>query len=160
LDCTGSTYYRHQGRLGGHDDRSETGGWVITDASSHYCAGRGRQSAAIAEPPCPSAQEPVPARRAGPRSLATSIPAWPIYSRLRLSRFRSLRATPILCSWRQLTILGRTFARVKSTGKKFDSSEFAPQTGSLTTGVFSTIAPPWVTSAKHGIRVIDLAEML
>jgi hypothetical protein len=41
-----------------------------------------------------------------------------------------------------LTILGRTLARVKSTGKKFDSREFAPQTGSLTTGVFSTIAPP------------------
>ena len=37
LDCTGSTYYRHQGRLGGHDDRSETGGWVITGASSHQC---------------------------------------------------------------------------------------------------------------------------
>jgi cytochrome c len=26
--------------------------------------------------------------------------------------------------------------------------------------VFSTIAPPWFTSAKHGFRVIDLAEML
>ena len=59
-----------------------------------------------------------------------------------------------------MTILGRTLARVKSTGKKFDSREFAPETGSLTTGVFSTIAPPWVTSAKHGIRVIDLAETL
>ena len=81
MDCTGSTYYRHQGRLGGYDDRSETGGWVITGASSHHCSGRGRQSTAIAEPPCPSAQEPVQARRAGPRSLATSVPAWPIRSR-------------------------------------------------------------------------------
>jgi cytochrome c len=26
--------------------------------------------------------------------------------------------------------------------------------------VFSTIAPPWFTSATHGFRVIDLAEML
>jgi hypothetical protein len=26
--------------------------------------------------------------------------------------------------------------------------------------VFSTIAPPWFTSAKHGFRMIDLAEML
>ena len=59
MDCPGSTYYRHQGRLGGHDDRSETGGWVITGASSHHWSGRGRQSTALAEPPCPSAQEPV-----------------------------------------------------------------------------------------------------
>src|SRR6202035_3137383 len=53
LDCTGSTYYRHQGRLGGHDDRSETGGWVITGASSHHWSGRGRQSTALAEPRAP-----------------------------------------------------------------------------------------------------------
>ena len=48
---------------------------------NHISSGRGRQSTAIAEPPCPSAQEPVQARRAGPRSLATSVPAWPICSR-------------------------------------------------------------------------------
>src|ERR1700730_17703403 len=53
------TYHRHQGRLGGRDDRSEMGGWVFTVASSHHWSGRGRQSTAIAEPPCPSAQEPV-----------------------------------------------------------------------------------------------------
>ena len=47
LDCTGSTYYRHQGRLGGHDDRSETGGWVITSASSQLWSGRRRQSTAL-----------------------------------------------------------------------------------------------------------------
>ncbi len=29
LDCTGSAYCRHQGRLGGHDDRNETGGASI-----------------------------------------------------------------------------------------------------------------------------------
>jgi hypothetical protein len=38
------------------------------------------------------------------------------------------------------------------------SREFAPQTGLLTTGVFSNIAPLWFTSAKHGFRAIDLAE--
>ena len=53
LDCTGSSYYRHQGRLGGHDDRSETEGWVITGASSHHWSGRGRQSTALAEPCAP-----------------------------------------------------------------------------------------------------------
>ena len=40
LDCAGSTYYRHQGRLGDHDDRSETGGWIISGASSHHWSGR------------------------------------------------------------------------------------------------------------------------
>ncbi|MGB8899799.1 MAG: hypothetical protein WCC90_11470, partial [Methylocella sp.] len=31
----------------------ETGGWVITGASSHHWSGRGRQSTAIAEPAPP-----------------------------------------------------------------------------------------------------------
>jgi hypothetical protein len=66
MDCTGSSYHRHQGRLGGHDDRSETEGWVITGASSHHWSGRGRQSTAIAEP-----RAATPAR--SPTRLASKL---------------------------------------------------------------------------------------
>jgi len=48
LDCTGSAYCRHQGRLGGHDDRNETGGWVIPSASGQHWSARGKQPTALA----------------------------------------------------------------------------------------------------------------
>jgi hypothetical protein len=59
-----AAYYRHQGRLGGHDDRSETGGWVITGASSHHWSGRGRQSTALAEPRAPGGRRSLMIRSA------------------------------------------------------------------------------------------------
>src|SRR5208337_3153263 len=70
LDCTGSMYCRHQGRLGGHDDRSETRGWVITSASGQHWSARGRQSTALVEPGSPG--------MFGTGSLVETLIVWPL----------------------------------------------------------------------------------